>query len=380
MRETQLKKLHLLGSGDWVLFSCLLLLMGWSVATLGGLARSGVIAPVFFWRQLGFALVAGVTMVAAPLFDYRLLREQGTLLTLLYLIGVLALAGLFFLGTEIRGTRGWYLIGGFGLAPVEFVKVLLLAISARFFSGRYRDTPRFGSIALSFLYFSVPVVLVLLEPDWGSAVILLALWLGLVVGMGLRFRQLMVILAGVAIVAALSWMFLLQPYHRARFYTLLDPAHDPQGVGWQLTQSTVAVGSGGWWGKGLGEGTQTRLHFLPEVATDFIFSAIAEEWGLVGVTFLFAVFALLLLRIFRIALSAENNFARIFAFGSCLLIFIHFGLNVGMNIGLVPVVGLPLPFLSYGGSHLVAFALAIGVLQSISARSRFPHLPPAEHV
>ena len=221
---------------------------------------------------------------------------------------------------------------------------------------------------MSFAYVAIPCVLVLLQPDLGSAFIIFALWLALMFFAGISKRPITLLFASGALVSWLSWTWLLQTYQKERIISFLNPYSDPQGSGYNAIQSMIAVGDGGWFGKGLGYGSQVQLGFLPEAHTDFMFASVAEEFGFAGVAIIFLLAGILMWRIASIALSTDNNFARLFCVGIILLISIQMIVNMGMNIGLMPVIGITFPFLSYGGSSLVSLFLGLGLVQSIKVR------------
>jgi rod shape determining protein RodA len=203
------------------------------------------------------------------------------------------------------------------------------------------------------------------QPDFGSAVILFFVWLGMVLVSGIKFRHLAtVFMLGVVAFAAM-WQFVFFDYQKERIITFIDPLSDIQGAGYNAYQSTVAIGSGELFGKGIGYGTQSKLLFLPEYETDFIFAAFAEEWGLIGVLLLFALFAVVVYRLLKHAIASDTNFERLFASGVCILLVAHFFVHIGMNIGLLPVTGTTIPFLSYGGSHLLTEFLAVGMVMGM---------------
>jgi rod shape determining protein RodA len=219
----------------------------------------------------------------------------------------------------------------------------------------------------------VPFVLIFLEPALGTAMIIGCIWLGMALVAGIRKRHLL-LLAGIgAIIFSILWVFVLKPYQKARIVTYVDPFADVHGSGYNARQAMIAVGSGGAFGKGVGYGTQSRLRFLPEYQTDFIFAAFAEEWGFVGALILLILFGLLLARILTIALHGASNFETLFASGVMILFVSHIVINVAMNMGLLPVTGITLPFMSYGGSHLVTEFGALGILSSMRNYTRRTH-------
>ena len=349
---------------DWILTISVLLL-----ATLGLLMiysiGSGRGSFVFFKRQV-FFLVGGLAlMFLMSLVDWRIFRDSPYLILGLYFISLLALLGLFFFVSPIRGTVGWYKIGSFSFDPIEPVKIILIILLAKYFSTRHIEMYSKKHILLSGFYVLAPAALIFLQPDLGSVLVLLAFWLGILIVSGIRLKHLLVLFFCGILIFIFGWLFLLKDYQKERIISFIAPQIDPLGIGWSQTQSKIAIGSGGFWGQGLFKGSQTQYGFLPEAHTDFIFASISEELGFVGVVFLFLLFFLLFSRIIKIAIEANSNFPRLFAIGFGIMIFVQFFIHIGMNLGILPVVGISLPFISYGGSALIFLFIGIGILQSI---------------
>lgn len=225
---------------------------------------------------------------------------------------------------------------------------------------------RLGHILLSGFYVLVPSLLVFRQPDMGSALILVFVWLAILLMSGIKLKAfLLLVLCGV-LMFALAWPFLLRDYQKERILTFIYPEQaDPLKEGWSQDQAVIAIGSAGFWGKGFAQGSQTQAGFLSEPQTDFIFSAIAEEFGFLGVAVLLFLFAVLIWKIVKTAIASQSNFSRLFALGFASLIAIQIFLNVGMNLGLLPVMGIPLPFISYGGSGFIVFFMGLGIVQSM---------------
>lgn len=240
---------------------------------------------------------------------------------------------------------------------------------AKFFSLRHREMYRFSHIFLSGLYAVVPAVLIFFQPNFGSASILILLWLIILFIAGIPMRYVALLACIGFIMGASAWMFLFKEYQKNRIISFVHPQLDPLGAGWSQLQSKIAIGNGGFFGAGIGKGIQTQYGFLSEPQTDFIFSAIGEELGYIGLLLLLLLFGILLWRILLVSLRAEHNFTRLFSIGFASLILIEFTINIGMNIGFLPIVGLPLPFVSYGGSSLFILYAGIGLLQSVRTHS-----------
>lgn len=331
---------------------------------------SGISPFQFFERQLIWVLVGTLAMVLASFVDFRVFRTQSAAVLSFYVFSVfllvLVLAGSF----AVRGVEAWLKFGSVFLQPVELVKLALIILLAKFFSKRHIEIYRIRHLLVSGVYMAIPTGLVLAQPDLGSAIILMAIWIAIIVFSGMKLRHFLLLAVLLSLVAWGAWNFTFEPYQKARITAFLNPYSDPRGAGYQMIQSMIAVGSGQVWGKGLGYGSQTHLHFLPEAETDFIFAAFAEEWGLVGVVVMLALFLIVLWRIIRIGAFASDNFSRLYTLGFAALIFVQAFIHIGMNMGILPVTGLPLPFVSYGGSSLVTLLAGMGIVQNIKINSR----------
>lgn len=321
-----------------------------------------------FEKQLAFFAIGLGLMVVISLFDYRLLRNNSYLILALYSICILLLVGLHFFAPVIRGARGWYKIGFLTLAPIEPVKIILLILLAKYFSVRHVEMYKFRHIVFSGLYALLPAALIFIKPDLGTALVLIFMWIGILIVSGIKLKHFAILSLGFVIVAAFSWNFLLKDYQKERVTAFLFPS-DILGSSWSQTQTKLAIGSGQISGEGIGKDSQVQYGFLPEPHTDFIFSAIAEEWGVIGIFVLFVLYGVLIWRITIIAVQSQSNFPRLFAVGFAILLIAQFAINVGMNLSLLPVVGIYLPFVSYGGSGLIANFISLGILQSIKLRN-----------
>jgi len=353
---------------DWLLVVSLAALAGTGLLTM----RSFTGTNYFFTRQsiwlvLGFGLLFAMSRI-----DFRFLRRSG-LLVLLYIALAAALGGLLLFGEMTKGARGWIDFGFFSFQPADFMKLVLILILAKYFSRRHIEIAQVRHILVSGLYALAPFALILLQPDFGSAVIVAVLWLGMIMVSGVSKKHLLIVLAvGLATLGVL-WFSVFTANQQARIITFFYPLADIRGAGYSAFQSTIAVGSGQLLGKGVGFGTQSRLNFLPEYETDFIFAAFAEEWGLVGVAIYFALFGFVIWRIMQTSSRGATNFETLYGLGLALFFMSHFIINVGMNIGLLPVTGLTLPFTSYGGSHLLAEFLGLGILMGMRRYSYAVH-------
>ncbi|MDD3292676.1 MAG: rod shape-determining protein RodA [Candidatus Pacebacteria bacterium] len=318
-----------------------------------------------FYKQLFFVFIGIVLMFLMSFYDNRNLRENSLLILSFYLVCVFFLIGLFFFAPEIRGIKSWYEIGIFSFSPIEPMKIILMLILAKYFSKKHVELYNLKHIIFSGIYIAIPAILIFLQPEIGSVIILLSIWIGILLVSGIRIREFMILFLIFLILFGATWTFLLKDYQKNRIFNFIAPQEDLLGEGWSQNQAKISIGSGGLIGKGIGNGSQTQYDFLPEPQTDFIFSAIAEETGFIGVTILFMLFLSLFWRIIRIALSAQSNFSRLFACGLAFSIFIQMVINIGMNLGVLPVIGIPLPLVSYGGSNLVFTFIAFGILQNM---------------
>jgi rod shape determining protein RodA len=326
----------------------------------------------FFYRQVTWILLSLAIFFGFSLVDWRFLRRSGILVGgYLFLVGLLLL--LFVIGTVTKGAQSWLSLGGFSLQPADFMKLVLVLMLAKYFSKRHIEIANIRHIIVSGVYAFLPFVAIMLQPDFGSALIIFMIWLGMILVSGVS-RKHLAWLGLVAIIFSVgAWMFVLQDYQKARIMTFIHPLADVRGSGYNALQSTIAVGSGQLTGKGVGYGTQSRLKFLPEYQTDFIFAAFAEEWGFFGVLIFFFLFGLIIWRILAIAMKGATNFEILFGLGIAVMFMAHLIVHVGMNIGIMPVTGLPLPFLSYGGSHLLTEFMGLGILMGMRSYSLAYH-------
>ncbi|MFH1089456.1 MAG: rod shape-determining protein RodA [Candidatus Uhrbacteria bacterium] len=281
-----------------------------------------------------------------------------------YILTNLALVAVLFLGETIRGTTGWFSLFGFHFQPVELAKLCVIVVLARYFSGRGGDIS-WRELAESGAIVGLPVFLTLCQPDLGSALLLVGIWSAFLFFAGLKFKHILLLVLVGVVSLAFSWQFLFADYQKARLVSFIDPTNDPMGQGYNVQQAIIAVGSGGLFGRGLGFGSQSQLKFIPESQTDFIFAVIAEEFGLVGVLLLFGAFFLLLHRLLKRARLTRDDFTSFLLLGIAALFLISFLVNVGMNLGLLPVTGIALPFVSYGGSALMMSLIMVGLAQSV---------------
>jgi rod shape determining protein RodA len=319
------------------------------------------------WIALSFLVFLGINF-----FDVRFLRATWFSVTL-FIVSFVFLATLTILGKVSHGAESWFSFGFFSFQPSDFAKLALIIILAKYFSRRHIEIANIRHIIVSGLYAFVFFVLVIAQPDFGSAIIIVLIWFGMIMVSGISKKHLLV-MTGIAVLAfVLLWGFVFEEYQKDRIRNFIDPMADIQGAGYNAYQSIVAVGSGGLWGKGVGYGTQSRLKFLPEYQTDFIFAAFAEEWGFVGIIILFTLYGIIVWRIIKNALLGSTNFEMLFGAGVAVFFIVHIAVNVGMNMHLLPVTGTPLPFMSYGGTHLIIEFTALAMLMAMRKYSRPVH-------
>lgn len=347
---------------DWVILVVIILLLAVSYLALYSVSRgdSGVDLGNFK-KQLISGVIGIVIMFSIAFFDYRALSFFSSKL---YFATVTVLFAVLFFGTTIRGTTGWIGFGSFHIQPVETAKLAMIIFLASFFSKKKSQLSIVVRITASVILIFFPVFLIIKQPDFGSAMVIVVSWAVMLSISGISKKNLIILFLLGIVISYSSW-FALRPYQKERLVNFVNPYNDPRGSGYNVIQSMVAVGSGGLLGKGLGHGSQSQLDFLPEKHTDFIFAVIAEEMGFLGATFVLFLLSLLLYRIKEVARLAGDNFGYLLAVGIMVMLFSQILVNVGMNIGVMPVAGVPLPFLSYGGSSLVAVFASIGLVQSV---------------
>ncbi len=327
---------------------------------------------VFFNKQIIWVAVSFAVFFICSFIDFRFLKRTDVLVSI-FLFASFILFLLFVLGHVSNGAKSWFNFSYFSFQPVDMMKLVLVLILAKYFSRRHVEIGDIKHIFISGFYAFIPLVLVLLQPDFGSAMIIGFIWLGMVLVSGIRKTHLFLVFAGGVLVFLSLWFFVFAPYQKARIVNFINPLADMHGTGYNALQSTIAVGSGQIFGKGLGFGTQSRLKFLPEAQTDFVFAAFAEEWGLVGSLLILLLYALVIWRILYNTTLGSSNFEILFGMGIAIFFMSQIFINVGMNIGIMPITGIPLPFMSYGGSHLLTEFAGLGILMSMRRYSRIAH-------
>ncbi len=345
---------------DWILFLATLPLLAAGLLTMNSFTGNNIL----FEKQLLWIAVSLAVFFVWSAIDWRFLRRTD-IIVILFLGSCAVLAGLFLVGHTAKGAQSWLNFGFASFEPSEPIKLILILILAKYFSRRHIEIANIRHILVSGFYALVIFLLILGQPDFGGAIIISLIWLGMVLVSGISKKHLFLVFLLGAVSFVGLWTYAFKDYQKQRVISFLSPLADIRGSGYNAYQSTIAVGSGQVFGKGLGYGTQSRLKFLPEYETDFIFAAFAEEWGFVGVIMLFSFYGLVIWRILAIAVTGSTNFEVLFGLGLAILFFSQFAIHVGMNIGLLPVTGKTIPFMSYGGTHLLTEFMGLGILMGM---------------
>jgi rod shape determining protein RodA len=353
---------------DRILFIPAIVLVLCGIATVWNVGQDNG----FALRQIMWLVVALGAGIGASYIDVRTLAQ--TRIALIMYSGVCALlVAVLVFGSTIKGATSWFQFGGVSFQPSDIAKIVLIVILAKYLSRRHVEIGRGRHLLITGLYMAIPTFLVMMQPDFGTTVILGFLWLGMIVLAGASRKHLAVLgIMGVVGFFGL-WFFVFQPYQKARIETFVSPLSDIHGSGYNAYQSVIAIGSGGLTGKGWDNGTQSRLGYLPEYETDFIFAAFSEEWGLLGSIVVILLLCTIIGRLFYIAARAPTTIEGLAIAGIALWFLAHMIINVGMNMGVAPVTGLTLPFLSYGGSHLLAEFFALGLAARVARHIRAAH-------
>lgn len=369
--EHYLRLIGQLRSADWfILLSVFaLVLFGTSAIYSVELSREAV-DFVHVDKQLIGLVIGVIIFVSVAVSNYKLLENYSIVL---YLFCLLLLLLVLFFGENIRGSTGWFVFSGISFQPVEIMKIGLVVSLATYFSRRSLFAFRLRIIFESAMIVLPAVCLVLLQPDLGSALILIGTWFLMLIFVGVPWRYLFSLCTLFVSIFLAGWFWFFADYQKARILTFFNSSVDPLGEGYNVAQAVIAIGSGGLFGSGLGFGTQSQLKFLPESHTDFIFAVIAEELGFLGVGLLLIAFTVLFVRIMQHTKRSRDNFTAFLLLGSGSVFFLQFLVNVGMNLGLFPVTGIGLPFVSYGGSSLIVMFAFLAIIESIVIRQSGSH-------
>ena len=351
---------------DWTLIGVVLLIASIGILNLYSAASGGEsYGTPLYLKQVFWLLTGLAVMLAIAFIEYRFYLDFAYVI---YLISFFLLLVVMGYGIITSGAQRWVKFGSISFQPSEFVKIsLILALAKYFQQPPDREGYSLKNLSLPFFLVLLPLVLILKQPDLGTAIILFLIFFSILLFVKIRWSSLLVLFLAGGSIVPLLWRF-LKEYQKKRIITFFNPDLDPLGAGYHLIQSKIAVGSGGIIGKGFMKGTQCKLGFLPEQQTDFIFSALGEEWGLIGSFIVVGLYLSLILWGLRIAVESKDRFGAILSFGVVAMLFWHAFINIGMVLGMMPVVGIPLPLLSYGGSFLISTLIGIGLLLNVSMR------------
>lgn len=353
---------------DWIIFAAILLLSLFGLIEIYSIALGQETLSLLNFKKQIISIALGLVLFfTVSLIDYNFLKSFNKII---YGFGISILILVLIFGKTIRGTTGWFDVFGFSLQPVEFVKIILIIFLARFFSNSAVKMRPLKSLILSFIGTFALVFLVLLQPDFGPSIIMLALWFITLILVGFERRYFLMIIIPVIALSFIAWNFYFKDYQKNRILTLLNPSQSTLAESYNVSQALIAVGSGGLSGRGVGFGSQSQLKFLPEAQNDFIFSVISEELGFLGSALILILYLVLFWRLIVAIRKSNDDFAIFFILGAMVLIFLQMFINIGMNIGIVPVVGISLPFISYGGSAILANFILIGVIENIIIKSK----------
>ena len=345
---------------DWTLLFPAATLAIIGILTMSTFGQGVSLAP----RQLLWLAVALCVYFGLSILDMRFIRRTSVALAMYGT--ALVLLAFVLLAHPVMGAHAWFSLGPISFQPADFAKLAIIVVLSKYLSRRYVAIGDFRHIIVSGIYTALLATLILIEPDMGNTIIFSVIWLGMMLVSGISKKHL-ALLGMIAILAAsVLWFGGLKSYQRARIVSFVNPASDIRGAGYNAYQAKIAVGSGEFFGKGVGYGTQSKLRFLPQYQTDFIFAAYAEEWGFVGVTLVLLLYALLFARLLQIARAAATNFDAFFTLGTLFLFAAHTAIHVGINLGLLPVTGTTIPFMSSGGSHLVLEFAVLGIVTSLA--------------
>ena len=350
---------------DWLLVTSAILLSLLGLVTMNSFLGESI----FFERQIIWIVLSVIVMYVVSFIDARLLYRTSVIFSL-YLLSTALLILVLFFGVVVMGAQNRFDLGLFAFQPSDVAQLVLVLVLAKYFARRHVEIGHVKHIIISGAYAFIFFFLVFLQPDFGSAMIVFATWLGMVLIAGISRTHLLLVFLMGAMAAGGLWMYGFSDNQKMRVISFLHPLADIQGSGYNAYQSTIAVGSGGLLGKGIGYGSQSKLAFLPAYETDFIFAAYAEEWGFVGVFLFLVLFGVLFWRMLFHARMGASNFETLVCSGFVLWFLAHIVIHVGMNVGLLPVTGTTIPFMSYGGSHMVTKFAVLGIVLSMARYER----------
>lgn len=349
---------------DWIVATTAILIVALGLLVLysSGIKAGEVKSEIDASRQFlyaGIGIIAGIIMMR---IDYRLFKSYAVVL---YILMVLSLAAVDFIGFSALGAQRWISIGFFQFQPSEFAKLALIIAMAAFYSKVYPQSHRLRYLFYSVAILAVPMMLVVIQPDLGTGLVLFIIWLSMTLASRIKKRYL-VAGATTGVVMLPILYSVLAPYQQNRINVLLNPQADRLGTGYNVTQAIIAVGSGGWTGRGLSSGSQSQLNFLPSQHTDFIFAVLAEKLGFLGAALAIVLFAILIVRIYILSSESIDRFGGFICIGTASMLLFHVLINVGMNMGIMPVTGIPLPLISAGGTSILTNCLILGLVLSVA--------------
>lgn len=353
---------------DWLIIGCisLILLVGLIVLYSASIKAGQSFAAIDASKQFVYVIFGFILLFLFSFFDYRLLKNYSLVL---YVLMIFSLVLVAFFGKSALGATRWINIGFFQFQPSEFAKLVLIIVLAKFFSKNYDQSSGLKYFIISLVYLMIPAVLVMFQPDLGTALVMIVIWISMVLVSKINKLY----LGGGFVFLALSLPFIvprLKPYQRSRLYSLINPAGDPLGTGYNVNQSMISVGSGRIFGQGLSSGSQSQLNFLPSQNTDFIFAVIAEKLGFLGSCLIIGLYGLLFFKMIIAAQKSTDRFGTFLVVGIVSMMIFHVLINIGMNLGIMPVTGIPLPFVSAGGSVMLISMISVGIVQSVIIRQK----------
>jgi len=346
---------------DLPLFNLVAILSFISIVNMYGLSGFG---NGIFNKQVLYIVIGIVVMIIFSFFNYRYFKNYSAFVLIVYLISIFLLIVTFY-SRSVRGTNSWIVFGQFTFEPAELTKLCLIILMAKYYSQKHIHIYQLRHIIASSIYFVIPAVIMINQPDLGSTIILGLIWASLLLAAGISKKQIIAMVLIALVIAFSAWFLVLKPYQKTRILSFINQSEDPRGAGYNLIQSKIAIGSGFWLGNGLGNASQANSGFLPEPYNDFIFAAFAEQFGFVGILVIMILVTGLVYRVLSIGSTTSSNFGKLFSVGVAVFIFSHVIVSSSVNIGLMPVTGLPFPFMSSGGSNLFSIMAGLGILQSI---------------
>lgn len=362
---------RLISSFDWITFGVILFICIVGILTIYSATRPPLDEgehPPFYVKQLIWLAIAIVTLIVFVTFDYVKLKDFWLIF---YIIGILLLVVVLFTGKTAMGAKRWIDLGFFSFQPSEIFKIIFIISISAFLEDKKSPLSVKDTLKTLFIFGIIPFLLIVKQPDLGTAVLIFLITFIMIIYKGLPVRLLILLVSVLIISIFFLWEILwesLKEYQKNRLIAFIDPSIDPKGIGYNIMQSVITIGSGGLFGKGFLEGTQGPLKFLPERHTDFIFPIFAEEWGFIGCVILLALYFTVFIRCFQTSIIAKDNFGKLLSIGFTSIFVLYFFINIGMTLGIMPVVGIPLPFMSYGGTTLVANFIGIALVINVRMR------------